>query len=97
MKRHSYRMTVSAGALLLSGLCATSVMAESHGLAAPQNFALIRLEQPGRDFHQRGLARAILAHQQMDLAGLHREIAIPQRHDATEALLDRSEFEKHPP
>lgn len=38
MKRNSYRMTVSAGALLLSGLCATSAMAESHGLATDYKF-----------------------------------------------------------
>ena len=42
----------------------------------------------GDDLHQRGLARAVLAHQCVDRAGADLELNIIQRHDAGEFLAD---------
>ena len=46
------------------------------------------------DLHQRGFARAVFAQQQMDLAGLNREIAVFEGGDAAESLLDSAQFEE---
>jgi hypothetical protein len=56
------------------------------GRAVPQDASGIRLEQAVEDLHQRGLARAVLAEQRVDLARHHREVHGVVRHERAEAL-----------
>ena len=58
-------------------------------------FRGIALHDSGDNFHERGLARAIFTEQQVDLAGLNGQIAIPQRSDAAVPFFDVVEFEEH--
>ncbi len=61
----------------------------------PQHLARIALHDAGDNFHERGFARAIFAEQQVDLAGLNGQIAIPQRSDAAVPFFYVIEFEEH--
>ncbi len=45
-------------------------------LIAQQNCAGGRMFQPVKDFHQGAFARAVLAHQGMDLALLNRQVSV---------------------
>ena len=65
-------------------------------LAVEQDLALVRLGQPEQDVHQRGLARAVLAEQRVDLARLHGEVDVVVGHEAAVALRDPLEFQPHP-
>ena len=58
-------------------------------------FAGIRREHARHDLHQRGLARAVLAQQQVDLSGLHAQVTALERGYAAEALFQIAKFEKH--
>jgi hypothetical protein len=65
-----------------------------HRLAVQQHLAAVLAVDTGQDLHQRGLARAVLAHQGMDLAGAQVELHPVQRLDAGEGLaevLDRNQ------
>ena len=68
---------------------------EAHRLALPQHLAGIGRQHARHDLHERRLARAVLAHQQMHLPGLDLQVAVAQRRDAAEPLLNAPEMEKH--
>ena len=59
-----------------------------HLAALDPDRAGVPLVDPGEDLHQRGLARAVLAHQRVDLAGAQLEARVLERLDAREALGD---------
>ena len=61
----------------------------------PQHLTGIALDDAGDNFHERGFTRAIFAEQQVDLAGLNGQFAIPQRSDAAVPFFDVVEFEEH--
>src|SRR5262245_60132150 len=58
------------------------------------NLALVGLDDPGEDLHQRGLAGAILTDERMDGAGLDGEADIGQCIDAAVALRDSLELDE---
>ena len=58
------------------------------------HLALVVGVHAGDDLHQRGLARAVLADQAVDLARLKREIHRPQRRHAAEGLGDPGKFQQ---
>ena len=64
-------------------------------LVVDQDLALVRLVEAVQDVHEGRLARAILAEQAEDLAGLHDEIDPLVRHDPGEALGDPPQLELH--
>ena len=68
---------------------------EMHLAALPQHLPGIALDDSGDDLHQRGLARAIFAQQQMHFAGLNGEVAVAEGRDAAVSFLDVIEFEEH--
>ena len=53
----------------------------------------VRLVDAGQNLHQRALARAVLAHERMDLAGEKREVDIREGLDGAESLGDSCQFE----
>ena len=63
--------------------------------ALPKHPAGIGFHDAGDNLHERGLTGAIFAEQEMDLARLNGEIAVPQSRDATVPFLDVVEFEEH--
>src|SRR5260370_20506391 len=63
-------------------------IAERDGLAVDLNLSLVRQMRARQDVHQRRLARAVLAEQRMDLAGIEREIDAAQRPRAAKTLGD---------
>ena len=65
------------------------------GCPCHKHLAAIGLLHARDDLHQRGFARAVLAHQQMDLARFDGEVAPAQRRHASEPLLNTFEFEQH--
>ncbi len=64
-------------------------------LAVDQDLALIRLQQPVEDVHQRGLARPVLAEQAADLAWVNPEVDVVVGHEAAEALRDAAQLKFH--
>jgi hypothetical protein len=64
-------------------------------LPVPEHVAAVSGDDPGNDLHQRGLACAVLAQQQMNLAGSNGKIAVTQRGDTAKSLLNIPEFEEH--
>ena len=60
---------------------------ERNRLAAPQHFAAVALVHASDDLHQRGFARAVFAHQQMDFAFGDFEVAVAQSMHAAKAFL----------
>ncbi len=67
--------------------------ADLHRLVVDQDLALVGLEQPVEDVHQRRLAGAVLAEQGMDLAGLDGQGYVVVGHEVAEALGDAAQFE----
>ncbi|GAB2925986.1 hypothetical protein GCM10027280_11590 [Micromonospora polyrhachis] len=63
------------------------------GLAVDQDLALVGLEQAVQDVHQRGLPRAVLAEQRVDLSGLHRQVDVVVGDQVTEPFGDAAQFE----
>ena len=63
------------------------------GLPPQENLARVRRVQAGEHFHQRGFARAVFAHQRVDLARLKRQRNVDQRLDAGERFADTSRLE----
>ena len=61
----------------------------------PEHAAAVALEHARHDLHEGGLAGAVLAQQQVDLARAHGQVAVAQRRHAAEAFLDALEFEEH--
>ncbi len=61
---------------------------QGHFLTVEQDAAAIGVIDTGQAFHQRRLARAVFAHQGMDLAGVKVEIDRLQRVDTGKALVD---------
>ena len=69
---------------------------ESTGLRPSQSISPpSRSIHAGDDFHQRGFAGAIFAHEQVDLAGVDFQVAVAQSSDAAEALLNVGEGHQH--
>ena len=68
---------------------------KADGLPTPEHLAAIRLEKAGDYLHQRGFARAVLAHQQVNLAAIDGEIAVAQRDYASKAFLDAFQLKEH--
>ncbi len=60
-------------------------------LAGDLDHARVARMDAGQHLHQRGLARAVLAHERMDLAGTQIEVDLVQRLDAGEALAQAAE------
>ncbi len=63
------------------------------GDAVNEDLALIRLEQPVEDVHQRRLARAVLAEQGVDLARFDGQVDVVVGDESAEALGDAAQFE----
>ena len=68
--------------------------AEPHGLAVDGDLALVVGIDAAGDLHQRRLAGAVLAHQGMDLAGVHGEIDTLEHRHPTEGFADAAHAEK---
>jgi len=66
---------------------------EAHGLPAQPDLASIMSEHARQHVDERRFARAVLAHQRMDLAGKEPEIHLLQRLHARERLVDAGHFE----
>ena len=62
-------------------------------LPVEEDLALVGLEQPVKDVHQRGLAGPVLAEQRVDLPRLDREIDVVVSYEAAEALGDPTQLE----
>jgi len=60
-----------------------------------QDLALVGLVQAVQHVHERGLARAVLAEQRVDLSRFDDEVDVIVGHEAAEALGDAAEFELH--
>ena len=69
------------------------VLVKSTGLAVEDDLALVALVDPGQDLHEGGFARAVLAHQGVDLAGVDVEVDVGEREDAGEAHGDAAHLE----
>ena len=69
--------------------------AETRRLAVDQDLALVRLEEPVEDVHQRGLAGAVLAEQAVDLTRLDGQVDVVVGDERAEALGDAAQFEPH--
>src|SRR3990170_8620403 len=67
---------------------------DMHRLAVDLDRALVRPVDPGDDLDERGLARPVLAHERVDLAGPDREMDVLERLDAGELLADALELEQ---
>ena len=67
---------------------------EADGRAVDEDLALVRLVEPGHDLDESGLARTVLAHQRMDLAGTHVEADVAHHLDAGEGLGDRPQRDR---
>jgi len=65
------------------------------GLVIEQDLALVGLHQPVQHVHQRGLARAVLAKQGADLAGLDDQVDVVVGDQAAEALRDAPQLKLH--
>ena len=63
------------------------------GLAVEANLALVGLIQAVEDFHQRGLARAVLAQQRVDFPGAQVEVHVVVGDQRPEALGDPAQFD----
>ena len=66
------------------------------GLPSMQDLALVGLDEPVEDVHQRGLARAVLAEQGVDLARADGQIDVVVGHEAAEALRDAAAAQDSP-
>jgi len=64
-------------------------------LVVEQDLALVGLDQPVEHVHQRGLARAVLAEQSADLAGLDDQVDVVVGDEAAEALRDPAQLKLH--
>lgn len=60
--------------------------------AVEDNSTRICCHLTGKNTHEGRLARAVLPHQCVDLAGSQFEVHIPQGNDSTKRFLDPSEF-----
>ena len=58
------------------------------GAAVEDDLAVVVGDRAGEDLHQRALARAVLAAERVDLAGLRGQRHVPQRLHAAEVLGD---------
>ena len=65
------------------------------GSPSTQDLALVGLHQPVEHVHQRGLARAVLAEQGVDLAGLDDQVDVVVGDQVTEALGDAAQLKFH--
>jgi hypothetical protein len=65
------------------------------GLVVDEDLALVGAYRPVEDVHQRALARAVLAEQCVDLAGLDDEVDGVVGGERAEALRDATELELH--
>ena len=78
-----------------AGIVRVSRLQEVHFPALPAHGTAVAAVHSGDDLHHRGLARAVLADQSMNLAGVGVEFAAAERANAAEALLNVGEFEQH--
>jgi hypothetical protein len=69
--------------------------AEMNLTAVPEHFAGVVLKHAGDDFHERGFAGAVFAHEEMDLAGFDLEVAVAQGGYSAEVLLYVFKFQEH--
>ena len=63
-------------------------------LAIGQDLALVSPVGAAQDLHQRGLARAVLAHHHVDLAGVQRQRDLVQRQHAGKAFGDAAQGQR---
>ena len=77
----------------MPGVLGLGRRAEVDGLAAEQELAAVAAVDTGDDLDQRGLARAVLADQRVDRAGLDPEAAGPEGDDGAERLGDVAQVE----
>ena len=68
--------------------CGLGWVFKADGAALPKHFAAVGLEHARHDLHQRGLAGAVFAHQQVHFSGLDVEIPVAQGRNPSEMLLD---------
>jgi hypothetical protein len=68
-----------------------------HHVAAETDLALAGTEIAGDDFHERRLARAVVAHQADHLAGEYLNIDAVQRTDRAELLADPCQLQNRLP
>ena len=61
---------------------------EAHGHAVDPHFAGVGFDDPGKNVHQRRLARAVLPEQRMNFSRAQIEVHAPERLDAAKALDD---------
>src|ERR1700719_1929216 len=67
---------------------------EARGLASEEELTAVAILHSAHDLHQRGLAGAIFAHQEVNFAGVDYEVAAAEGYYAAEALLDPLELEQ---
>jgi hypothetical protein len=65
-----------------------------HRAAVELDLTRVLLQRAAEDFHQRGLARAVLAEEGVDLAGKNDEICFGKSLRLAEALRDAPQFER---
>ena len=68
--------------------------AEMHVLAVDLHLAFVGAMDAGDNFHQRALARAVLAGEAMNLAGKQRKVDASKRLDAAKRLRDAGQFQQ---
>ena len=66
---------------------------EAHRVVVHQQLPGFGRIEPGRDVHERRLARAVLPQQRMHLAPARGEVGVGQRGEAVEGLADAGEFQ----
>jgi len=70
-------------------------VANDHDPVVDEYLAAVRRDHPVEHVHQRGLARAVLSEQAVNLSRLDDEVDILVGRERTEVLGDRSEFQPH--
>ena len=88
--RHKVEFLVDHGDALAQGIDGRF---EGDGLAFESDLAFVRRVDAGNDLHQRGLARAVLAHQSVHRAGAQREANVVQSNNTGKALKDPMNFQ----
>ena len=100
MPRKTFSATVSEGTSLkcwwtmpMPAAMAAAGLGRTLLLAIDEDLALVRLQQPEQDVHQRRLAGAVLADDRVDLAALDGEVHILVGDERAEPLGDRFQLD----
>jgi hypothetical protein len=72
----------------MPSFCASSGDAGWIGPAGQEHLAAAGRQHARQHLDERGLARAVLPHQRMDLAGVQVQLHVTQHRDAAELLVD---------